>query len=288
MLVIQEVLLMRFSDRGRATLSVGAILFVLLFSTSCVGERNRGGYLNRAIAFFANASCGDYYLDEISSGFSYHLDSTTAGDTTGLTMEMTFPNTSTTPILATYEVSLTVPSQFTFLGFDALGSGAEIGAWEFEWSNVNGHFDGADFTILHRSIDFASGYSDSDGSGSYSPGIDPTVEYTTGTGGKHIITLTLPDGGMEQGTHGMCSYFSFDARYTLLDGIVALPTTPGDYTIEIVATSVDLDTGNATDNTPPHPLIYANSFVLTIVDQDSIFTDGFESGNSSAWSGTVG
>ena len=87
----------------------------------------------------------------------------------------------------------------------------------------------------------------------------------------------MPDGGIDQDTRGMCSYFSFDARYTLLDGIVGLPALAGDYNIGVQATSVDLDTGNGTDNVAPHPRTYADIFVVSIVDTHDVFMDGFES-----------
>ena len=142
-----------------------------------------------------------------------------------------------------------------------------IGSWQFDFFNPDGVFDGSDVTIVHRSIDSTSAYSDSDASLDYSPGIDPTANYTTG-GGVHVITLILPDGGIEP-RNGMCSYFAFDARYRLLDGILRLPNTAGDYDITITATSVDLDTGNATDSTEPHPLSFNDSFVVSVPEPES-------------------
>ena len=189
----------------------------------------------------------------------------TAGETSGLSVELSIPNSMTTPILATYQAVITVPPEFTFLGFDALGSGAVIGAWEFDFFG-DGDFTGADFTIDHRSIDANSAYSDSDASGAFSAGVDPTATHTLGTGGEHIITMILPNGGIVPPL--MCSYFSFDARYTLLDGIVELPATPGEYLIQIMATSVDLDTGNATDNMPPNPLTFMRNYFITVPEPE--------------------
>jgi hypothetical protein len=270
--------------RGVHHRSIIAVIVMLLATVACVGER--GTKARRGFELATGGTCGDYYLGDIRSSFGYQMGSNVADHTAGVTVTMTFPDEVSTPILATYQVTLTIPSQFVFLGFDSLGSGVQIGAWDFEWSNVDGVFDGADFTIVHRSIDFDTAYSDSDGSGSYTPGVDPSTEYSTGAGGVHVITLTLPDGGMDQATYGMCSYFSFDARYTLLDGIVRLPNTAADYTVELMAISVDLDTGNATDNVSPHPLTYTEPFVVSVVGQGHIFSDGFESSDTSAWSAT--
>lgn len=124
---------------------------------------------------------------------------------------------------------------------------------------------GADFTIDQLSIDTDSAYSDSDATGTFSSGIDPTAEYTMGTGGEHIITMILPNGGIEP-SNGMCSYFSFDTRYTLLDGIVRLPSTPGNYMISIAATSVDLTVagGGPADSTPPAPLTYNRNYLINV------------------------
>ena len=201
----------------RLYMAVTAILLFVL--VSCAGERDRSpGFAAQALQstaeFLFGATCGDFYLDDMSSTFSYSLDSVTAGETTGLSVFMTFPNEVTMPILTTYQVVITVPPDFTFLGFDALGTGIadSIGAWDFDFVNPDGVFDNPDFTIVHRGINSTSAYSDQDDSGDFTPGIDPTADYTMGGGGEHIITLILPDGGIEQATKGLCSYFAFDAR----------------------------------------------------------------------------
>jgi hypothetical protein len=265
---VKEAEVMNQLARGVRHRSIIAVIVMLLATVACVGER--GTKAGRGFELATDGTCGDYYLGDIRSSFGYQMGSNVADHTAGVTVTMTFPDEVSTPILATYQVTLTIPSQFVFLGFDSLGSGVQIGAWDFEWS-----------------IDFDTAYSDSDGSGSYTPGVDPSTEYSTGAGGVHVITLTLPDGGMDQATYGMCSYFSFDARYTLLDGIVRLPNTAADYTVELMAISVDLDTGNATDNVSPHPLTYTEPFVVSVFGQGHIFSDGFESSDTSAWSSQV-
>lgn len=254
---------------------LAAIYGGLVSFAGCAGERDgASGFAAQALRSTAEllfgAACGDFYLNDISSKFSYSSDSVIAGETTGLTVEMAFPNHLTTPILTTYQVIITVPSEFTFLGFDALGLGVPIGAWDFDFNNPDGVFDNADFTIVHRSIDTISAYSDQDASGDFTIGIDPTADYSLGAGGEHIITLILPDGGIEQAANGLCSDFAFDARYTLLDGILRLPGAPGDYSISIAAASVDLDTGNATDNVVPDPLTYSDSFVVAVPEPGQI------------------
>jgi hypothetical protein len=254
-----------------------AMLVAVLSVTGCAGERQLSSRALtvaalQTVGLIAGPTCGDFYLDQISSTFSFGLDSDVADQTSGLTVEMTFPDNITTPIMATYEVVIIVPPEFTFLGFDALGVESVIGAWEFDFP-ATGVFEISDFTIDHRGLDIDSAYSDSDASGALTPAIDPTAEYTTGVGGEHIITLTLPDGGIEP-INGNCTYFSFDARYTLLDGIVRLPSTPGSYDIQIMATSVDLDTGNASDDIAPDPLTFSDTFVVAVPEPQSILLAG--------------
>jgi len=254
-----------------------AMLVVVMSTTGCIGERELSSSAltvaaRQIVGVIVGPSCGDFYLDQISSTFSFALDSDMANQTSGLIVEMSFPDNIMTPIMATYEVVITIPPEFAFLGFDALGVEAVVGAWDFDFS-ATGVFGMADFTIDHRGLDFDSAYSDSDASFALTPGIDPTAEYVTGAGGEHIITLTLPDGGIEP-FRGNCTYFPFDARYTLLDGLVRLPATPGNYNIQIMATSVDLDTGNATDNIAPDPLTFSDTFVVAVPEPQSILLAG--------------
>jgi hypothetical protein len=255
----------RRSKRGL----LAAVLLVALLFPACMGERISSGSLRAAAqqtvgSLLFGADCGGFYLNEIAPSITFDLGSTTASETSSLTVDLTIPSEMTTPILTTYQAVITVAPEFTFLGFDALGSGSAVGTWDFDFIG-DGDFTGADFTIDHFGIDTDSAYSDSDATGTFSPGIDPTAEYTMGKGGEHIITMILPDGGIEP-ARGMCSYFSFDARYTLFDGIVRLPATPGNYTVNIMATSYDLTVpgGGPADATPPAPMTYSQNYLITV------------------------
>jgi len=246
-------------SRVRRGLAIcGAILMPMGLS-GCVGEA--GGTRSAArMAAFA-VSCGDQYLEAVASSMSYRVDSLTPGETTGLQFDMAIP---LDPLLKTREVVITVPSDFTFLGLNALGNGAQIGQWDFEWNNPDGTFDANNvgYTIPHYAIDVNTAYGDSFLNSSYDAGTDAVASYSAGAGGEHVITLIMPFGAADLG--GNCSYFATDTRYTLLDGLFQLPSAAGDYDIGIETTSVDPDTGDADDSAGTAPSTYDRIVTVTV------------------------
>jgi hypothetical protein len=165
---------------------------------------------------------------------------------------------------------ITLPAPFGFLGFDALGAGAGIGSWDFDFTNPgNGVFDPigspADYRIPHRALSASEAYADTRLNGSYDAGVDSTASYAAGTGGTHVFTIVLPSGGTNNnGAGGNCSYFDTDTRFTLPAGIIALPSTPGSYDVEITATSVDPDTGDDDDAQGTPPSVYARTVAISV------------------------
>jgi hypothetical protein len=238
--------------RALALAGVAAALWLL----GCVAEV----VPDAASSSTSAIACGDQYLEAIQGTLNSFDGPRIAGETTSLEFHM---GIGTDPILQTYQVVITAPSEFGFLGFDALGSGARIGQWDFEFANPDAEFDPnmIGYTIPHYAIDANSAYSDSLLNGVYDVGVDPIAVHSTGGSGEHVFTLTLPNGGTNQG--GNCSFFATDTRYTLLDGIVHYPNTPGDYQIAFSAVSVDPDTGDADDGAGTAPTIW-NSPALPI------------------------
>ncbi len=232
----------------------------MLGLSGCVGEVS--GTRSALRAMFALADCDGRYLADVASSMSYSADSLTPGATSGLTFDLGIPGNP--PILKTREIVITIPADFAFLGFNALGNGAQIGRWDFEWNNPDGVFDSNNvgYTIPHYAIDANNAYADALLNGSYDSGTDSTASYSTGAGGEHVITLILPFGAATLG--GNCSYFDTDTRYTLLDGLLQLPSAAGDYDIGISATSVDPDTGDADDSAGIGPSTYARVVTMTV------------------------
>jgi hypothetical protein len=176
-----------------------------------------------------------------------------------------------TTILLTRQIEITLPASFGFAGFDALGAGAGIGSWDFDFSNPgNGVFDplnpaGYDYRIPHIGDDPDLAWADTRLNGLYDAGIDSTAAHSTGIGGEHVFTLILPSGGTNNnGAGGNCSYFDTDTRFILNAGIIQLPQTPGSYDVEIVATSVDPDTGDADDQQGTPPTVYQRTVHVTV------------------------
>lgn len=242
-----------------------SLLLVLSLSPGCYsGERTSGQRAQAGVA--AAVACGDAYLEALESSFDYSVDTLEAGQSTGLQF---FVSTLNDPTLETYRVDITLPAEFTFNGFDALGSGAQIGRWEFEWFQADGTFDpnNIGFTIAEWAVDAHTAYADSFVNGGYDAGVDPVATHTVGGGGEHRLALILPMGGADQG--GNCTFFASDIRFTLFGGFFQLPAQPGDYTVSLTATSVDPDTGDATDGQGTEPSTYLRDVVVTVVPEPS-------------------
>jgi len=243
------------------------VAIAAVWMVACLGEARLGGTLP------SGGACGSVYLAGVESTFRLELDTHAAGASPSIDFEMYAPGTQPNgKILLTRSVVITLPAAFGFAGFDALGAGAAIGAWDFDYSQPNGTWDpldprGYDYRIPHYAIDASHAYADTFKNGAYDAGVDSTVAHTTGGAGEHVFTITLPSGGTNNGGFdptNPCSYFDTDTRFTLPAGIVSLPQAPGDYDVTIVATSVDPDTGDADDQAGAAPTIYERTVPMHV------------------------
>lgn len=146
-------------------------------------------------------------------------------------------------------VVITLPSSYTFNGFDALGpAGTRIGAYGFEFNSGSA---GPDRLFPVYSIDRDSAWVDSNLDGATNP-LKPQIEYSQDGSNNHLITITLPRGG--DGTTSFSEAgFSSEIMAFLRTGIFTNPATGGDYPISLDFTSVDPDTGDADDSAGSPP-----------------------------------
>jgi hypothetical protein len=244
--------------RVSAALAAAALSAAGIGLGGCVGEVAPGG------GGAGGGTCGDSYLAAVADTMRVQVAPATPGGSPPLVFEMYVPGPGAgagQPILKTREIVVRAPGAVGFLGFDALGAGATIGAWEFDYLFPDGDFDGANYTIPLRALAAASAYGDNLLNGAYDAGVDGVASHEL-TGGEHVFTVTLPGGGANNGTP--CSYFDTDVRFTLAAGILTLPATPGDYPIEVTATSVDPDTGDADDGQGAPPQVYQRTASLVV------------------------
>jgi hypothetical protein len=220
-------------------------------------------------ALLAPPTCSDY-LAAVESSMRFDADLSTPGAAPSVTFEMNIPGLATT-ILLTRQVVLTLPAAFGFAGFDALGADAQIGQWDFDFTNPNnGVFDpsgslGYDYRIPNYATGANTAYADTQLNHSYDAGVDSTGVHSIGPGGAHVFTLTLPSGGTNNnGAGGNCSYFDTDTRFVLNAGIVQLPQASGSYDVTVVATSIDPDTGDADDQQGTAPTVYQRIIPVTV------------------------
>ena len=256
---------------------VGASIWLL--HAACSGEHREQGLLAQ-LAQLAPPTCSNY-LASVENGMRFDADLATPGASPSLTFEMNIPGSATT-ILLTRQVVLTLPAAFGFAGFDALGAGASIGQWDFDFSRPNnGVFDplnplGYDYRIPNYATGANTAYADTLLNDSFDAGIDSTGVHSIGAGGAHVFTLTLPSGGTNNnGAGGNCSYFDTDTRFVLKAGIVQLPQSPGSYDVTVVATSVDPDTGDAADGSGAQPVVYQRTIPVQVPEADTGALGGF-------------
>ena len=234
-----------------------------LLNSACAGEHSVAGLR----ALLAPPTCSDY-LATVENSMRFDADLSTPGASPSVTFEMNIPGSATT-ILLTRQIVITLPAAFGFAGFDALGTGAEIGHWDFDFT-ANGVFDpsgplGYDYRIPNYATGANTAYADTWLNHSYDAGVDSTGVHSIGPGGAHVFTLTLPSGGTNNnGAGGNCSYFDTDTRFVLKAGIVQLPQAPGSYDVTVVATSVDPDTGDADDHQGTAPTVYQRAIPVTV------------------------
>jgi hypothetical protein len=231
-----------------------------LLAFGCAGEHS-GGFL---MAAFAGGPCGTAYLADVEDEFELSADTSVPGASPALVFDMAIPGAPGNQILLTRRIVFTLPAAFGFNGFGA--PGAAVGQWDFDFSNPDGVYEPpADYTIPHRALSANQAYADTFANGSYDAAIDSVATYTTGGGGTHVFTVSMPSGGTNNnGAGGNCSYFDTDTRFTLPAGIVVLPGTPGQYEIEVTATSVDPDTGDDDDGTGTPPTVYQRLVPISV------------------------
>ncbi|MEN0652899.1 MULTISPECIES: hypothetical protein [Hyphobacterium] len=160
-----------------------------------------------------------------------------------------------------YQVVITIPAGYAFNGFTALGpAGTRIGAYGFEF---NPGSPGPDRLFPVYSIDADSAWVDTNLDGNTNP-LKPTIEYSQDGSQNHILTITLPRGG-DGLTGTQTAGFSSDVMAFLRTGIFSNPATGGAVPITVTLTSVDPDTGDATDNagSPPETFTVNDNVTIT-------------------------
>jgi hypothetical protein len=235
-----------------------------LLNAACAGEDVSS--LAALAALAAGGPCGEVYLEGVADGFRLDADLATPGASPEIVFEMFIPGSPGDVILLTREIVITLPAPFGFNGFDALGANAEIGGWEFDFSQPgNGVFDASDYRIPHRPMGATQAWADTRSNDVYDAGVDSIASHATGAGGTHVFSVVLPSGGTNNnGLGGNCSYFDTDTRFTLPAGIVVLPAAAGSYDVTVTATSVDPDTGDDDDGQGTPPSVYQRTVAITV------------------------
>ncbi|MFQ5471160.1 MAG: hypothetical protein ACE5EH_12830 [Gammaproteobacteria bacterium] len=177
--------------------------------------------------------------------------------------------------LETYQAVITLPLEFSFNGFDALGPvNTQIGDYTVQFLDNNG----GTFTIPIRSIDFDNAYADRDLDGIFNVAIDTAIVHT----GNHTFTATFPFGG--DGNPGiLVGPFNESGTVTLLSGLISNPVVPGNYTLTGSFTSIDPDTDAADDQSNHNPLNFDVNQVVAISVSSSNSSSTTSSGGGSAF-----
>jgi len=158
--------------------------------------------------------------------------------------------------LETYMAVVTYPGAFMFNGFGAINM--QIGTF-----GLDVDFDGIDDIIFSiRGVDGDTAYADVSLDGTFTPGVDPTIEYTTGS---NIFTTILPFGG-DGNPNTLEALLSARVTLMLNSGILTSPNTPGKYTLTGDFTSVDPDNDGANDDMNNSPLTFSADLVVKIAD----------------------
>lgn len=179
--------------------------------------------------------------------FSYAPDLPYAG----LTSAHRLVFTTTIGDLQTFSGAGTYSPGFVFHGFTALGpAGTRIGLYQFDWG-ANGDVNVA---LPLRALDGDTAYVDINLDGQATV-VDPTIQHVPNvpSPGAHTFQLSLPAGG------DMAPLLARVFRVARIEavlnaGILTNPALPGSYTIGGTFTSIDPDTGDATDGTGQSPM----------------------------------
>ena len=168
--------------------------------------------------------------------------------------------------LQTFSGAVSYASGFVFNGFTALGpAGTTIGGYGFD-------FDGngtADVTLPVRALDADHAYVDINLDGQATL-VDPTILHTANlpSAGAHTFGLSLPAGGDMAPNIARVPSQATTLRImvTLAAGILDNPPTPGAYTVSGSFTSVDPDTGDASDGSGQSPQTVSVPMVGIAID----------------------
>lgn len=173
-----------------------------------------------------------------------------------------------------YKMTISFPGAFTFNGFNASGSGA--GTYSIVSRN-----DSVVRSFALRAIDADHAYVDLDSSGAY----DPWDTYVThsGSGGKHLFTIILADGG-EYNSNVSYRNITDKGVLELASGILDNPVNEGAYNVDLEFTSVDPDTGNVDDGKGEAPQVNRSAETVNITSGAAlnILTDAtnYSTGNT--------
>jgi hypothetical protein len=153
--------------------------------------------------------------------------------------------------LQTFAGAVTYPAGFAFNGFTALGpADTQIGSYGADL-NADGVVDVA---LPLRAASATMAYADINADGRMTA-IDATIEHVPDVPdpGAHTFNLLLPAGG-DGAPNIAYSVLAFRAHVALYAGILRNPAADGPYDITGTFTSVDPDTGGASNGTGSSPL----------------------------------
>jgi hypothetical protein len=242
---------------NRRSLPWISTLCLLLTGCAAGGQNNLAALLG---GFGAGANdCGGNYLGSIENSFAFGVNST-AGETTPVGFDVSNPGT---PILETRSIEIALPEGFGFMGFYAIGGiGVEIGSFQFDTSNPDGTFDGADVSYPIISIFMGTAYADINDNGVNDIGTDIDISAGPNFPDGIAVFISIPKGGTPTAMN--CVTTAADMQLDFFDGIFQMPDTPGDYMAEITAVSIDPDTGDLNDFQGAPQLVYETTAMMTV------------------------
>ena len=153
--------------------------------------------------------------------------------------------------LQTFQGAVTYSSGFGFNGFTALGPvDTQIGTYGFDFDKN----DTVDFAIALRAASAGTAYADVNGDG-HQGVVDPTIQHVANVPGPgaHTFNLLLPAGG-DAAPKIPRGSFAVRIHALLFAGILTNPASDGSYNVSGTFTSVDPDTGGASDGMNQMPL----------------------------------
>jgi hypothetical protein len=162
-----------------------------------------------------------------------------------------------------YSADVTLPSGYTFNGFDKWGAGARIGAYGFDFADD----DSIDRYLPIYGVSHGLAYVDSNLNGTYESEIEPRIEYMPSGGSNTWLLITAPYGGDANQTTG-AARFTSNIFAGFRTGILTNPTMTGTHVIESTFTSIDPDNDNADDGSGDAPIVINAMTNITIRGDD--------------------